>query len=146
MERFLSTILCLTAAAMMTCTLASAAPKDSNPKPTNALAAAPSAAMSKQICGRPYEGVYKVYDEVADTKGIKMIRNDDYFIAFDKDPTGAWWTFVKTSHPAGPAAVCRKLVEDRGKFLVHMEAICHGPKKDCDELIEGFQRLLKTDR
>jgi hypothetical protein len=145
MHRFLQTCLCLAIATTVGGMPVQAAPGGSASPPPNAVAAAPSTAMSKQLCGRPYETVYKVYDLVADTKGIKMIRNDDKYIAFDRDPTGAWWTFVKTSHPAGPAAVCRKLVEDRGKFFVHMEAVCHGPKKHCDELIEGFQRLLKTD-
>jgi hypothetical protein len=123
-----------------------AATGDASPKARNALAAAPSMRMSDQICGRPYTSVRQVFDDVAATRGIELLRNDDHYIAFHDDAAGVWWTFVKPKHPAGPAAVCRKLLEHGGQFYVHMEAMCHGPKRECDDLVDGFQKLLKTEK
>ena len=53
------------------------------------------------------------------------------------------WSFTPEGHPAHPAAVKRTLVEQNGKVMLHLTALCEASKQECVRLIEQFQGLTE---
>jgi hypothetical protein len=51
------------------------------------------------------------------------------------------WSFAPERHPAHPAAVRRKIVEERGNIYVQMNVLCEAAKQACDALVADFDKL-----
>jgi hypothetical protein len=51
------------------------------------------------------------------------------------------WSFTPEGHPAHPAAIRRKIVEERGNLYVQMNVLCEASKAACDALVADFNKL-----
>lgn len=112
------------------------------PAPTPAPAAGPTVAAAQGFCGDVVAKADDLYQRYSTS--LKQVYKSGDYIAFaddDKNPT-KMYTFTVSSHPAHPAAVCRKIEKIGDNAVIKMEVVCDGEKDACGKLRNDFNVML----
>jgi hypothetical protein len=72
--------------------------------------------------------------------GVKISTQAGWTVVEDRS-TLSVWSFAPPGHPAFPAAVRRKVVQEGSNILVQMNVLCEAPKPACDAMVAEFQKL-----
>jgi len=107
---------------------------------------AASPADAQTICGRTFSTVPDLIEKVKGSENAQLLSGASQYVAYSEPKEQIVWTFTAGTHPAQPAAVCRKILEKDGSFYVHMEVHCGATKPACDRLVEEFKNLNEQMR
>jgi hypothetical protein len=110
------------------------------PAPTPMPAAGPTVAAAQGFCGEAVAKAEDLITRYSSAKGLKETYKSVDYVAYaddEKAPT-VMYTFTTKGHPAHPAAVCRKSVQEGDTLVLKMEIICDGAKEPCDKLRNDF--------
>jgi hypothetical protein len=103
-------------------------------------------ADAAEICDRTMASPGQLLDTLRNEPGIQLIHEDDLYMAFAEKSHSIVWTFTRPGHPAHPAVVCRRPVEQGAAVAIEMRVVCGGPKDACDRLVADFEELNKRMR
>jgi hypothetical protein len=101
--------------------------------------AAPAAA--EDLCGRPLESPGALYERLAKVEKLPEVHRDKGYVALHDKERRTTWTFTLAGHPAHPSAVCRRPVEDGGRWRIEMSVSCRAADDECEKLVDGFEKL-----
>jgi hypothetical protein len=89
-------------------------------------------AGADQLCSRSFESLSQLYADLHNSTGAGRIYLEfaTHVVIVERDIT---WVFVKDSHPASPAALCRW-----GQSNERIESRCAGRKGACDAFVAKF--------
>jgi hypothetical protein len=93
------------------------------------------------LCGREVASLQALQDELANNPQVERVLDNDQYAAYADQGARTVWTFTKPGHPAAPAVVCRRPVQNGNQISVQLQAGCGGPKEACDAMIAAFQAL-----
>jgi hypothetical protein len=71
---------------------------------------------------------------------VRISRQGGWTIVDDRGSL-TLWSFAPDGHPAHPAVVRRKIVEEQGQIFVRMNVLCEASKAACDALVADFNKL-----
>jgi hypothetical protein len=79
-------------------------------------------------------------DALRAKSGVKVSVQSGWTVIEDQS-TLSLWSFAPQGHPAYPAAVHRKVVQDGNGIFIRMNVLCEASKPACDALATEFQKL-----
>jgi hypothetical protein len=103
-------------------------------------------AVAAEICDRTMASPGELLETLRDEPGVELIHEDDLYLALAEKARSIVWTFTRPNHPAHPAVVCRRVVQQGDAVGVDMRVVCVGPKAACDRMVADFQELNKRMR
>jgi|SRR5690606_41230642 len=83
----------------------------------------------------------KLQSELAEGEKLPEVFRDDKYVAFQDKETWAMWTFTLPTHPAHPAVVCRRPVQEGETITLDMVINCQGETTACNQLDVDFRAL-----
>lgn len=105
------------------------------------LAGGTGAVAADEVCGRSVATFEQIRDELARDARLKPSPNGGAdFIAYNQDEPLRQWFVTRPGYPEVRAVICRALVQENGRYFIHVESRCFGPKPICDRLAAGFQQ------
>lgn len=133
------------AALIATFVLASPALADDAVKlaPTPMPAAGPTVAAAQEFCGEPIAKAAELIDRISARPDLKQVYKSDQYVAYSDDAknSSVMYTFTVRGHPAYPAAVCRKPVQEGNNLVIKMSVVCDGEADACSKLRNDFNVL-----
>lgn len=78
--------------------------------------------------------------ELKTKPGVAITQEDGWTIATERSAM-TLWSFAPAGHPAYPAAVKRRVVQEGGAVSVKMDVMCGASKAACDDLVRSFATL-----
>ena len=87
-----------------------------------------------------YPTVASALEALQKRADVRISRQGEWTIIEDRASL-TLWSFTPERHPAHPAVVRRKIVEERGKLYVQMNVLCEAAKAACDNLVADFNKL-----
>jgi len=100
-----------------------------------------SPVMAETLCGKSFDNPAALAIEMLDEPDTELLNHDALYFSIAEDKHERYWTFTRETHPAHPAAICRRLEQVDGELLLDMNISCAGPKVACDVLVEDFKKL-----
>jgi hypothetical protein len=102
--------------------------------------AAGQGAPAKSPPDREYATARAALEAMRSKSGVKISTQGGWTVIEDHS-TLSLWSFPPPGHPAYPAAVHRKVVQEGDNILVQMNVLCEAPKPACDAMVVEFQKL-----
>jgi hypothetical protein len=108
--------------------------------PTPAPNAGPTVAAADAFCGDPTDKAEALIQRYSTKAGLKQVYKSDKYVAYSDDEknSSVMYTFTEKGHPAYPAAVCRKPVQEGNNLVIKMSIVCDGKADDCTKLKNDF--------
>jgi hypothetical protein len=108
------------------------------PAPTPS--AGPTIAAAQAFCGDPTATAQELIARYSAKPGLKQVYKSSQYIAYSDDEknSSVMYTFTVKGHPAYPAAVCRKPVQQGDNLIITMSVVCDGEKEACTTLKNDF--------
>jgi hypothetical protein len=108
--------------------------------PTPMPAAGPTVAAAQEFCGEPTGKAEELIERYASRPGLKEVYKSDQYVAYSDDDknSSVMYTFTAKGHPAYPAAVCRKPVQEGDNLVIKMAVVCDGETEACNKLRNDF--------
>jgi hypothetical protein len=108
--------------------------------PTPAPSAGPTLAAAEEFCGDPAGKAEALIDLYSKKPGLKEVYKSTDYVAYSDDDKNAsvMYTFTTKNHPAYPAAVCRKPVQEGSNLVIKMSVVCDGNEEACAKLRNDF--------
>jgi hypothetical protein len=108
--------------------------------PTPMPAAGPTVAAAGEFCGEPTGKAEELIQRYSTKPGLKQVYKSDQYVAFSDDDknSSVMYTFTVKGHPAFPAAVCRKPVQEGNNLVIKMSVVCDGEAEACSKLRNDF--------
>jgi hypothetical protein len=103
--------------------------------------AQPLHAADDDVCGEPKASPQALYQRLAKDSRIREMHRNELYVGLENGQDGTLWTFTLEKHPAHPAAVCRRVVDRRGRLDIPTTVVCEGAKAACAELKADFEAL-----
>jgi hypothetical protein len=97
-------------------------------------------AASKTASDREYATVAIALEALRAKSGVKISDLSGWTVIEDRS-TLSLWSFTPPSHPAHPAAIHRKVVQEGDNIFVKMQVLCEAPKPACDKVVADFEDL-----
>jgi hypothetical protein len=72
--------------------------------------------------------------------GVKMSVESGWTVIEDAG-TLSVWSFPPSRHPAYPAAIQRRVVQEGSNVFIRMNVLCEAPKAACDAMVADFEEL-----
>ena len=72
--------------------------------------------------------------------GVRVSQQSGWTV-IEEPSTLSLWSFTPESHPANPAVVHRKIIQEGDDLFVRMHVLCEASKPACDTLTSDFQKL-----
>lgn len=72
--------------------------------------------------------------------GVKTSVRSGWTVIEDA-ATLSLWSFPPTGHPAYPAAIQRRVVQEGSEIVIRMNVLCEASKAACDALVADFEVL-----
>ncbi len=89
---------------------------------------------------REYPTAAAALEALRAKSGVKISTHAGWTVIEDKS-TLSLWSFTPPRHPAGPAAIHRKVMQEAGSISIKTDVLCEAPKPACDALVVDFQKL-----
>lgn len=141
MHRFRALGLVVSAASVLALTLPALA-NDPVVKlaPTPMPKAGPTVTAAEGFCGDPTAKAQELIDRYSAKSDLKQVYKSDQYVAYSDDDKNAsvMYTFTVKGHPAYPAAICRKPVQQGDNLVITMAVVCDGEKDACATLKNDF--------
>jgi hypothetical protein len=102
-------------------------------------------ATSKTASDREYATVAIALEALRAKSGVKISDLSGWTVIEDRS-TLSLWSFTPPSHPAHPAAIHRKVIQEGNNIFVKMHVLCEAPKPACDKVVADFQSLNQQVR
>ena len=100
-----------------------------------------NAAFAQEKSSTPeYPTVASALDALRAKSGVKLSTQSGWTVIEDRS-TLSVWSFVPEGHPAHPAVIHRKVVQDGNNIFVQMNVLCEAPKAACDAVVTDFEKL-----
>ena len=108
--------------------------------PTPMPAAGPTVTAAQAFCGDPSAKAEELIERYSTKPGLKRVYKSDQYVAYSDDDknSSVMYTFTVKGHPAHPAAVCRKPVQQGDNLVITMSVVCDGEKEACAKLQNDF--------
>jgi hypothetical protein len=108
--------------------------------PTPMPSAGPTVKAVQEFCGDPTASAAELIERYSSKPGLKQVYKSDQYVAYSDDEKNAsvMYTFTAKGHPAYPAAVCRKPVQQGDNLVITMSVVCDGDKEACAKLQNDF--------
>jgi hypothetical protein len=106
-----------------------------------ALASAGRTAADDDLCGEARREPQALYEHLAKDSRLREMGRDERYVGLENGQDGTLWSFTLPAHPAHPAAVCRRVMERRGRIEVPTTIVCKGPDAECKKLESDFDAL-----
>jgi hypothetical protein len=94
---------------------------------------------------REYATVALALEALRAKSGVKISDLAGWTVIEDRS-TLSLWSFTPSGHPAHPAAIHRKVVQEGNNIFVKMHVLCEAPKPACDKVVADFQSLNQQVR
>ncbi len=135
----------LCAIAVLGTVLASASPSFADDAivkiaPTPMPAAGPTVAAAQQFCGEATGTAEELIQRYSTNPALKQVYKSDQYVAYSDSETAStvMYTFTVKGHPAFPAAVCRRPVQEGDNLVIKMSVVCDGAADACTKLKNDF--------
>ena len=79
--------------------------------------------------------------EALRTKSGVKISDLAGWTVIEDGSTLSLWSFTPAGHPAHPAAIHRKVVQEDNNIFLKMHVICEASKPACDKVVADFEDL-----
>jgi hypothetical protein len=89
---------------------------------------------------REYPTAAAALDAIRAKSGVKISVQSGWTVIEDRS-TLSIWSFTPPGHPAHPAAIHRKVVQQGDNLFIKMNVLCEAPKSACDAMVAEFQNL-----
>jgi hypothetical protein len=99
----------------------------------------------KSTSDREYATVALALEALRAKSGVKISDLSGWTVIEDRS-TLSLWSFTPPGHPAHPAAIQRKVIQEGNNILVKMHVLCEAPKPACDKVVADFQSLNQQVR
>jgi hypothetical protein len=108
--------------------------------PTPMPAAGPTVKAAEEFCGDPTGKAAELIERYSTKQGLKQVYSSDQYVAYSDDDknSSVMYTFTAKAHPAYPAAVCRKPVQEGNNLVIKMSVVCDGKADECAKLRNDF--------
>jgi hypothetical protein len=108
--------------------------------PTPMPAAGPTVAAATEFCGDAIGKAAELIERYSSRPGLKEVYKSDQYVAYSDDDknSSVMYTFTAKGHPAYPAAVCRKPVQEGQSLTIKMTVVCDGEAEACNKLRNDF--------
>jgi len=108
--------------------------------PTPMPSAGPTVAAAQEFCGDPMGKAEELIEHYSTKPGLKQVYKSDQYVAYSDDDKNStvMYTFTTKGHPAYPAAVCRKPVQQGDNLVITMAVVCDGKADECSKLRNDF--------
>ena len=90
--------------------------------------------------GIGYKDVSAAYEALSTKEGV-VGSNQGGWVIFKDSTDNSLWSFTPQEHPAYPSTIKRTVVEQEGKLLIDMRALCGAEQSACDDLIREFRKM-----
>jgi len=112
--------------------------------PTPMPAAGPTVDAAQAFCGDPTGKAAELIERYTSRVGLKEVHKSDQYVAYSDDDknSSVMYTFTAKGHPAYPAAVCRKPVQDGPNLIIKMAIVCDGEAEACNKLRNDFNVMM----
>jgi hypothetical protein len=94
----------------------------------------------KAISGIGYPSVASALDGLRAKNGVNISVQSGWTVIEDRS-TLSLWSFTPPGHPAHPAAIHRKVIQEGDNFFMQMNVLCEAAKPACDALVSEFEKL-----
>lgn len=110
------------------------------PAATPAPAAGPTKSAAEGFCGEAMAGAKDLIARYSADAKLKQVYKSTQFIAYadDENNPTVMYTLTTDSHPAHPAAVCRRIVKEGDSAVIKMTIACEGAAVECKSLTNEF--------
>jgi hypothetical protein len=102
--------------------------------------AAAQDATGKTTPDREYATAASALEAMRAKSGVKTSVQSGWTVIEDQS-TLSVWSFTPPGHPAHPAAIRRKVVQEGNNLFVQMNVLCEAPKPACDAMVMEFEKL-----
>ena len=103
-------------------------------------------APGKPDAEREYATVALALEALRSKSGVKISDLSGWTVIEDRS-TLSLWSFTPPGHPAHPAAIHRRVVQEADKIFVKTHVLCEASKPACDKVVADFedlnQRMIK---
>ena len=108
--------------------------------PTPMPAAGPTVTAAEAFCGDPTGKAQELIERYSTKPGLKQVYKSEQYVAYSDDEknSSVMYTFTVKGHPAYPAAVCRKPIQQGDNLVITMSVVCDGEKEACTTLKNDF--------
>lgn len=108
--------------------------------PTPMPKAGPTVTAAEGFCGDPTGKAQELIDRYSAKPGLKQVYKSEQYVAYSDDEKNStvMYTFTVKGHPAYPAAVCRKPIQQGDSLVITMSVVCDGEKEACTTLKNDF--------
>jgi hypothetical protein len=93
------------------------------------------------VCGEAKAAPQALYERVAKDSRVREMHRNELYVGLENGENGTLWTFTLPTHPAHPAAVCRRVMERRGVLDIPTIIVCEGAEAACAQLKTDFEAL-----
>jgi hypothetical protein len=97
-------------------------------------------ATRKASPGREYSTVASALEGLRAKQGASISVQAGWTVIEDRS-TLSLWSFTPPGHPANPAAIHRKVIQEGDNIFVQMDVTCEAAKPACDALVADFEKL-----
>jgi hypothetical protein len=99
----------------------------------------------KTASDREYTTAASALEAMRAKSGVKISVQSGWTVIEDRS-TMSLWSFTPSGHPAHPAAIHRKVIQEGNNIFVKMDVLCEPPKPACDKVVTDFQGLNQQIR
>jgi hypothetical protein len=89
---------------------------------------------------REYATAASALEAMRAKSGVKTSVQSGWTVIEDRS-TLSVWSFTPPGHPAHPAAIRRRVVQEGNNLLLQMNVLCEAPKPACDAMVMEFEKL-----
>jgi len=94
---------------------------------------------------REYTTAASALEAMRAKSGVKISVQSGWTVIEDRS-TMSLWSFTPSGHPAHPAAIHRRVVQEGNNVVMKMDVLCEAPKPACDKVVADFQGLNQQVR